>query len=341
MFLSCLYVTVGGGTLFLITWFFTGFYGFDRKAFAQTEESVPPPAPAISGEVAPSVNNVPVPAPAISGEVAPSVNNVPVPAPAVPPAPAISGEVAPSVNNVPVPAPAVPPASAIPGEAVPSVNNVPVPAPAVPPAPAIPGEAVPSVNNVPVPAPAVPPAPAIPGEVAPSANAPSPAGTSKFQKSPLPENISSVTLEHTQKSLEDIDKKIAEVYRMLRNYQYDPDKRRNPFSSPAAFKKKKAGKLGFPSYPTGKYELSKIKLIGIKWGGRMNTGKALFKTPDNIVHTLQKNDRIGVDRGIVYQLREDEVVILQPKAIASINANSEDLFIPIVIRMDRISSKKL
>ena len=305
MFLSCLYVTVGGGTLFLITWFLTGFYSFDRKAFAQTEEGVSPPT-------------------------VPSAN---VPSSAVPPVSAVPGEVAPSAN---VPSPTVPPVPAVPGEVAPSAN---VPSPAVPPVPAVPGEVAPSAN---VPSPTVPPVPAVPGEVAPSANVPSPAGTSKFQRLSLPENISNTTLELTQKSLEDIDNKIAEVYRMLRNYQYDPDKRRNPFSSPVIMQKKKKDGLARPSYPTGKYKLSQIKLIGIKWGGRAGTGKALFKTPDNIVHTLQKNDHIGVDRGIIYQLREDEVVILQPKVIASINAtNSEDLFIPIVIRMDRVSSKKL
>ena len=305
MFLSCLYVTVGGGTLFLITWFLTGFYSFDRKAFAQTEESVSPPT-------------------------VPSAN---VPLPAVPPVPAVPGEVAPSVN---VPLPAVPPVPVVPGEVALSVN---VPLPAVPPVPVVPGEVAPSVN---VPLPAVPPVPAVPGEVAPSANAPLPAGTSKFQKISIPKNVSSTTLDLTQKSLEDIDNKIAEVYRMLRNYQYDPDKRRNPFSSPIIIESKKKDGLRTPSYPTGKYKLSQIKLIGIKWGGRAGTGKALFKTPDNIVHTLQKNDHIGLDRGIIYQLREDEVVILQPKVIASMNTTkTEDLFIPIVIRMDRVSSKKL
>ena len=296
MFLSCVYITVGGVSLFLITWLLTGFYNSDRRAFAQTPETK---------EVAP-----PVPSPP------PGVVTNPGVAPSVPPPPGVVTNPGAAPAAVPSPPPGV-------------VTNPGAAPSAVPPPP--PGV----VTNPGA-------APSVPAENLPSMDTPPTNAEAQIQKLSLPADINSPILDSTQEALEDINKKIGEVYRMLRNYQYDPERRRNPFTSPEEFRKKMQKGSTIPSYPTGKYELSKIKLIGIKWSGKLGTAKALFQTPDNVVHTLQKNDRIGMNRGIIYQLREDEVVVLQPKAIASINvAKEEDLFIPIVIRMDRVSSKKL
>ena len=336
MFWSCLYVTIGSVSLFLVTWFLTGIYSFDRKAFAQTEGGASPPGVVTNPGVVPLPSSPPPPNPNPS-EV---VTNPGVVPPPPPPNPNPSGVV---TNPGVVPPPSSPPPNPNPSGVV--TNPGVVPPSSLPPPPVNP-EVV--TNPGVVPPPVVPnseavansgeaSSPAIPEEGIPATEFTVSPAPVKLPRPTIPKNVSNPTLESTQKNLDDIDKKIAEVYRMLRNYQYDSSDRRNPFSPPIEFKNKKA-ETNIPSYPTGKYKLNEIKLIGIKWGGKLDTGKALFQTPDNVVHTLQKNDRIGISRGIVYQLREDEVIVLQPKMIAS---QDEDLFIPIVIRMDRWDPKKL
>ena len=137
-----------------------------------------------------------------------------------------------------------------------------------------------------------------------------------------------------------INKKVANIYQMLGNYNYDPNDRRDPFI-PFQMQKEEDVEEDtrevIPSYPTGKYKISEIKLVGIKWNSTLGPAKALFRTPDNIIHPLQKNDRIGINRGVIYQLREDEVVILEPKA--GIISDAEDAYIPIIVRLHRWSDQ--
>ena len=133
-----------------------------------------------------------------------------------------------------------------------------------------------------------------------------------------------------------INKKVAEIYKLLSNYSYDPSDRRDPF---APFQIEEEEEMAedtrevIPSYPTGKYDLSEIKLVGIKWNSKLGPSKALFRTPDNVIHPLQKNDRIGSNRGVIYQLREDEVVILEPRV--GIASKKEDAYVPIIVRLHR------
>ncbi|MDE0119206.1 MAG: pilus assembly protein PilP [Bdellovibrionales bacterium] len=133
-----------------------------------------------------------------------------------------------------------------------------------------------------------------------------------------------------------INKKVANIYKMLSDYNYDPEDRRDPF---VPFQIQKEEEMEedtrqvIPSYPTGKYKLSEIKLVGIKWNSKLGPSKALFRTPDNVIHPLQKNDRIGIDKGVIYQLREDEVVILEPRA--GVVSKTEKAYVPIIVRLHR------
>ncbi len=133
-----------------------------------------------------------------------------------------------------------------------------------------------------------------------------------------------------------INKKVANIYKILGNYNYDPDDRRDPF---VPFQIQEEEELEedtrqvIPSYPTGKYKLSEIKLVGIKWNSKLGPSKALFRTPDNVIHPLQKNDRIGINKGVIYQLREDEVVILEPRP--GVASKKEDAYVPIIVRLHR------
>ena len=138
--------------------------------------------------------------------------------------------------------------------------------------------------------------------------------------------------------LMDINQRVVEIYKMLSNYHYDSDERRDPF---VPFKEEgfEDSELAIPTYPTGQYDLSEIKLKGIKWNSKAGPSKALFETPDKVIHYLQKNDWIGRNRGIVYQLKEDEVVIVAPRLKGAAN-KKEDSYIPIIVRLDRLTDKK-
>ncbi len=139
--------------------------------------------------------------------------------------------------------------------------------------------------------------------------------------------------------LMDIEHKRMEVYKALSHYQYNSEERRDPFVPP-----KMEGiedvELAVPTYPTGKYDLSEIKLKGIKWDSKAGPSKALFETPDKVIHYLQKNDWIGKNRGVIYQLKEDEVVVVEPRLRGSADDKKEDSYVPVIVRLDRLTNDK-
>ncbi len=133
-------------------------------------------------------------------------------------------------------------------------------------------------------------------------------------------------------SARQLQQRITQLITVAKN-PYNVDiKGRNPFKSfkkSANSKKEKVIALT----PPEKYALEKMKLVGIKWGVGLTPPTALFRAPDGKVFHLQKNDRIGETRGIVYLLREDEVVIVQPK---SGNTPDQDkLYTPIIVSLSR------
>ena len=139
-----------------------------------------------------------------------------------------------------------------------------------------------------------------------------------------------------------INKKVAEIYKMLSGYNYDPSGTRDPFTP---FKEDEEelqkqtpdeSHLVPLNYPTAQYDLDDLKLVGIKWASKIGPSKALFSSPDNMIYHLQKNDRIGNNRGIVYQLREDEVVILEPRfEMTETEQAGKYVYTPIIVRLDR------
>ena len=147
----------------------------------------------------------------------------------------------------------------------------------------------------------------------------------------------------TAKDLQGITQKVADIYEMLSNYQYDSEDRRDPFA-PFQVEEQPTTVEGVveedtpPTYPTGKYSIEEIKLVGIKWNSKIGPSKALFKTPDQKLHQLQKNDRIGDKRAVIYQLKEDEVIILEPR-MANLISKKEKSYTPIILRMARLRSK--
>jgi hypothetical protein len=139
--------------------------------------------------------------------------------------------------------------------------------------------------------------------------------------------------------LMDINEQVGRIYNKVSNmYKYDPEEKRDPFVPPK-MEKVDDVELAVPTYPTGKYDLSEIKLKGIKWNSGAGPSKALFETPDNVIHYLQKNDWIGKNRGVIYQLKEDEVIVVERRLTGNIN-KQEDSYVPVVVRLDRLTNKK-
>ena len=136
----------------------------------------------------------------------------------------------------------------------------------------------------------------------------------------------------------EVQSKVSEIYQILSEYKYDAEspQRPNPFAPYQDPSQPMETEKQIHLTPAEMYDLSDMKLIGIKWGKGIGVSKALFRSPDQIVHNLQKNDRIGSNRGIIYQLREDEVVILEPRVDVD-----QDTYVPVVIPLDRWKSKSL
>ena len=152
-----------------------------------------------------------------------------------------------------------------------------------------------------------------------------------------------------------IQDKVSNIEKILSEYNYDPVRRRNPFKPP--FKPKPRPRPQAPQprviervkpmvvqqeekeveeevyipTPAEQFELQSMELVGITWGRSIGPSKAFFKDPNGKIHELQKNDRIGMNRGIVYQLREDEVVILEENS----DGKGGTLYEPVIVGLPR------
>ncbi len=353
-FHSLLYISVGLSSLFCILWILSHFYFFKSTAIAEENLFPPPGISAPAGVPMPPganpSNNFPPDAPPSSFPPPErNVNNVPPlganPSNNFPPDAPPSSFPPPerNVNNVPPlganPSnnfpPDAPPSSFPPPER--NVNNIPPPNAPPPNAPP-PSSVGPLLDNPAMGEPGV--APFLPPSGKASIDPPVP---------PLPPPVSQVNTkdsktgsEFVPKNLQELSSKVVEIHRLLRGYEYDPEDRRNPFVS--FVNPEERSRIVQPEQPVivltpaEKYELSDMRLIGLKWIPGDGKSTALFQTPDNITHSLQKNDRIGKNRGVIYELREDEVVILEPRINLGEISSDQELYTPIIVRLDRWSN---
>ena len=148
-----------------------------------------------------------------------------------------------------------------------------------------------------------------------------------------------------KEDLDNINKRLAEIYSMLKTYEYDPSNRKDPFDAWQPKKKvvtevkdEAKEEVIIPTdHPTGEYNIKELKLVGIKWGSYSSPPKALFRTPDNVLHNMQEKDRIGNNRGVIYKMREDEVVIVEPNH--GVSEEGEEAYSTIIVRLDRWEGK--
>ncbi len=146
--------------------------------------------------------------------------------------------------------------------------------------------------------------------------------------------------------------RVAYIQQILSEYRYDPTQKRNPFVPPLS---EQPPPPTTPSHrtqveqvlppvespveeeapyiptPSEMYELKDMHLVGITWGTGFGSSKAFFKDPSNTIHELQKNDRIGKNKGIIYQIREDEVVILEERI------GQEQAYVPVIVTLNRLN----
>ena len=144
--------------------------------------------------------------------------------------------------------------------------------------------------------------------------------------------------------LMDVNQRVVAIEKMMSPYEYDPTEKRDPFI-PFRPKGQETMEEEVLNYATSEYELSEIKLIGMKWGKGPKFSKAMFKTPDSEIHYLQANDRIGNGGAIIDRLEEDKVVVLEPRfAVESQSQStttdgSKRVFVPKIIHLSRFVSK--
>ena len=145
--------------------------------------------------------------------------------------------------------------------------------------------------------------------------------------------------------LMDVNQRVVEIHKMLSNYEYDPSDRRDPFIPFRPKGLEEAEEIEVLNHATSGYELSEIKLIGIKWGKGPGFSKAMFRTPDSEIHYLQAKDRIGSGGAIIDRLGEDKVVVLEPRfalesqTTSSAVGGSARVFVPKIIYLSRFAQQ--
>ena len=114
-------------------------------------------------------------------------------------------------------------------------------------------------------------------------------------------------------------------------YEYGDEK--NPFDDPT-IKDSKTEVVIIPKTPPEEHNLSDIKLKGIIW--HTKNPKALFELPGNAgYYTLIKGDKIG-KKGIVFEIREDEVIIVETNYVGSGEDRKEEITTKL-IKLDRLN----
>ncbi|MFQ5543725.1 MAG: pilus assembly protein PilP [Nitrospiria bacterium] len=130
-----------------------------------------------------------------------------------------------------------------------------------------------------------------------------PVDTTPLQKTPLPFAEESPPLDGSAPPALEREEEILLEAGL---FEYDPKGRRDPFRS-LITSSTKHPRIVKSLPPLQRREISDLRLIGIIWGfpGR----RALIQMPDGKGYTVQTGTRIGINRGIVHQISESNLVI--------------------------------
>jgi type IV pilus assembly protein PilP len=92
-------------------------------------------------------------------------------------------------------------------------------------------------------------------------------------------------------------------------FDYEPRGRKDPFAQPVLDRPVAQGSTHGPLLPLQRFELAKLKLIGIIWD--VKRPRAMINDPENKVHIVGPNTKIGLRNGYIAVIREGEIVIVE------------------------------
>jgi type IV pilus assembly protein PilP len=118
----------------------------------------------------------------------------------------------------------------------------------------------------------------------------------------------------------------SELESFLEPYIYDPKGRRDPFLPFVETKPLQEGELAGPLLPLQQFDLEQLKLVGIIWN--VNDPKAMFTDPQNQVHVVRRDERIGRKNGYIAVIREGEVVVVE-----AVNVNGDLMYSTRVLKI--------
>lgn len=116
------------------------------------------------------------------------------------------------------------------------------------------------------------------------------------------------------------DENLEAIVKEIQGFRYDPTGRRDPFKPYGEPKKDNLDPgpitgpiptdlpLNYP--PLQLYDLSQFKVVAVSWDH--DNPKALVSDPSGKQHLIRKETRIGRNRGFVAEIREGEIVVIEP-----------------------------
>ncbi len=147
-------------------------------------------------------------------------------------------------------------------------------------------------------------------------------GVAGAENIPGPADLSSLPPEVQQESTQGISTvptnaligpDATQVINSTPGYVYDPVGKRDPFRP---FRDAKIGIGSLVGYSKGRtleplelFDVKSLQVVAIVWG--IKKPKALVQDPEKKVHTVFKGMRIGKNDGVVAEIREGEVVVVE------------------------------
>lgn len=96
----------------------------------------------------------------------------------------------------------------------------------------------------------------------------------------------------------------------LSDYAYDPKGKRDPFMPFYGGESITPGDLVGPVTTLQRYDLDRLRLIGIIWD--ISRPRAMVLDPTGNVHVIEVNAKMGRNNAYVAAIREGEIVVVEP-----------------------------
>lgn len=96
---------------------------------------------------------------------------------------------------------------------------------------------------------------------------------------------------------------------LLDPFEYQARGRRDPFTKPTVDKPVAEGAYHGPFLPLQRFNLTDLKLTAIIWD--VSRPKAMIIDPEQKVHIVGPNTRVGKNNGYIAAIREGEIVVVE------------------------------